>query len=341
MFLEALDGSDAHGRSRVEVGAALGVGRHPTNGLVLAHDGVSRHHAVLERDERGWWVRDLGSKNGTKVNDVTVEGRQRLRPGDRLRFGGGTTWQVGLAEPQEPQAVTTASGSGGIARLVLEEVEGPRRVRFSRLLTIGRDPGNGLVLDNERISAHHAVIERRGRGFFLRDLGSRNGTSVDGRRVKGWRALGEGSRVQLGGMGAWVVRGHHPAVERAARAACDHTQADVSPPALRLVLAWDGEDGLVRVEHGGISWVEPAGQSFLLLWALAETPGEWVPDAKLEEALWGPSAGRRSRTALNTAIYNARRLFARHGLPTSIIEKDPSRSRRTRLVLPAEAVERR
>jgi hypothetical protein len=106
------------------------------------------------------------------------------------------------------------------------------------------------------------------------------------------------------------------------------------------VLAWDGEDGLVRVEHQGSSWVEPAGQVFLLLWELASQPGEWIPDARLKEALWGALAERRGRTALNTAVYNARRLFARHGLPGSIIEKDPTRRGRTRLCLSAEAVER-
>lgn len=340
MCLEALDGHDLRGRTRVGLAAVLGIGRHPANGLVLAHDGVSRHHAVIERDGDGWWVRDLGSKNGTTVNERPVEGRRRLEPCDLLRFGGGSVWQLRSVPSAEADEGSTASGSGAARQLVLEEEAGLRRVRFSRLLTIGRDSTNGLVLDGERVSAHHAVIERRGQGWFLKDLGSRNGTSVDGRRVQGWRELKEGSRVQLGGCGGWVVRDHSPEVERAALALCEHTQADPRPPVLRLVLAWDGEDGLVRVVHQGISWVEPAGQSFLLLWALAECPGEWVSDALLEEALWGQTARRRSRTALNTAIYNARRLFARHGLPASIIEKDPSRSKRTRLNLAPAVVER-
>lgn len=340
MRLEALDGQDAHGRASLPLGAALGVGRHPSNGLVLVHDGVSRHHALLERDAEGWWIRDRGSKNGSTVNGQPVLGRQRLVAGDVLSFGGGVRWRLCAAEQGPTAAATTASGTGAGHRLTLVEVEGTRQVRFSRLLTIGRDPGNGLVIDLERISSHHAVIERRGPGWFLRDLGSRNGSSVDGRRARGWRALGHGSRVLFGGAVAWEVRLDSIAVDLAAQALQDHTQADASPPPLRLVLAWDGEDGLVRVEHQGISWVEPAGQPFLLLWALAETPEQWVPDALLDEALWGPAAGRRSRTALNTAIYNARKLFARHGLPTSIIRKDPSRRGRTMLCLPPEAVER-
>ncbi len=340
LCLEALDGHDARGRVRVALDAALGVGRHPSNGLVLDHDGVSRQHAVVERTADGWWVRDLGSKNGTTLNGRAVEGRQWLVPGDRLRFGGGVTWQVAEAPAKPSGLPTTASRSGPVPGLVLIEDAGARRVRFTRTLTIGRDPGNGLVVDHPRVSAHHAVIQRRGRGWSLRDLGSKNGTSVDGRRVKGWRVLGDGSRVVLGGASIWVVRARADAVEAAARAIREHTVADAAPPPLRLVLAWDGEDGLVRVEHGGTAWVEPAGQSFLLLWTIAQTPGEWVPDAVLEEALWGGAAGQRSRTALNTAIYNARRLFTRHGLPATVIEKDRSRSKRTRLCLPPEAVER-
>ena len=161
---------------------------------------------------------------------------------------------------------------------------------------------------------------------------------MDGRRTQGWRELRPGNRVQLGGCCCWQVTEaraldgsllDHP-----------HTAADIGLPRLRMTLAWDGEDGLVRVEHQGASWVEPAGQTFLLLWELAGSPGEWVPDARLKEAIWGAQAERRGRTALNTAIYNARKLFARHGLPAAIIEKDPTRRGRTRLCLPAEAVER-
>ncbi len=45
---------------------------------------------------------------------------------------------------------------------------------------IGRDPGGQLVLRSEVVSAQHARIYAEGGTFYLRDLDSRNGTSVDG-----------------------------------------------------------------------------------------------------------------------------------------------------------------
>ena len=47
-------------------------------------------------------------------------------------------------------------------------------------LTIGAAPKNHLVLHDSTVSRHHCVITVTGRGFLLRDLGSRNGTLVNG-----------------------------------------------------------------------------------------------------------------------------------------------------------------
>jgi len=337
-LLMAIDGHDAHGRDRVPLGARLCVGRHPANGLVLAHEGASRHHAVIERDEDGWVVRDLGSKNGTSVDGRPVVGACRVRPGQVLSFGGGPGWRLVLAEEtRAPTSPPTWTAAEAPARLCLREEDGVALVWTDRLLTVGRDPSNTVVVDHARVSGHHAVIELSGGRWCLRDLGSRNGTTVDGRRVEGWCELGQGSRVQFGGGSHWVVTW---ASGPAGRTAPARTEADPLPPELHLTLAWDGEDGLIQVEHGAQSWTEPAGQTFLLLWELAATPGAWVEDEALKAALWGASAGRRARTTLHTAIYNARRLFVRHGLPAGLVEKDPTHRGRTRLALPAECVRR-
>jgi pSer/pThr/pTyr-binding forkhead associated (FHA) protein len=51
---------------------------------------VSRRHAALRRDGDAWVVEDLGSKNGTRVNDVPVQGSAEVEPGDLLGLGGVT-----------------------------------------------------------------------------------------------------------------------------------------------------------------------------------------------------------------------------------------------------------
>lgn len=66
-------------------------------------------------------------------------------------------------------------------------------------LTIGRLEGNSLVLPDPSVSAHHAVLDQRPNGWFIRDLGSTNGTMVEGRPVGGrWMALPERARLRFG-----------------------------------------------------------------------------------------------------------------------------------------------
>jgi FHA domain-containing protein/DUF2993 family protein len=65
--------------------------------------------------------------------------------------------------------------------------------------TIGRTPDNDLHLRDGKVSRHHAVIEKQPGGeTLLRDLGSRNGTYVNGQRLSGPRVLGGGERLRLG-----------------------------------------------------------------------------------------------------------------------------------------------
>ena len=77
------------GRELVSLEAGrLTLGTDPANDLALPADPtLSRLHAVLERYEAGWCVRDLGSRNGTFVNGQRIWSERSLRPGDELRVG--------------------------------------------------------------------------------------------------------------------------------------------------------------------------------------------------------------------------------------------------------------
>src|SRR5690606_18217704 len=62
-------------------------------------------------------------------------------------------------------------------------------------LRIGRDPANGLRLNHETVSRVHAELHYQGGLWVLRDLGSANGPTVNGRRVGGAAVAGEGDQV--------------------------------------------------------------------------------------------------------------------------------------------------
>ena len=64
-------------------------------------------------------------------------------------------------------------------------------------LTIGRSRSNSIVLDDMLVSRRHVVITAEDEGLLLRDLGSRNGTFVNGRRVE-QTLLHEGDRIGIG-----------------------------------------------------------------------------------------------------------------------------------------------
>jgi len=64
---------------------------------------------------------------------------------------------------------------------------------------MGRHPSNTIQLLDKIVSKEHCVIERRGPVFWLKDLGSLNGTYVNGERVQGERELKHGDDMALGG----------------------------------------------------------------------------------------------------------------------------------------------
>ena len=68
------------------------IGRASSNDIVVDDVEVSRQHAGIRGDRGGHWIEDLGSRNGTFVNGVQLEGEgKRLRDNDRIELGGATS----------------------------------------------------------------------------------------------------------------------------------------------------------------------------------------------------------------------------------------------------------
>ena len=63
---------------------------------------------------------------------------------------------------------------------------------------LGRDVNNAIVIDDPFASAEHAVLTYRGRSWYLEDLGSTNGSYVNGSRVEGVSPMGFGDELQIG-----------------------------------------------------------------------------------------------------------------------------------------------
>lgn len=79
----------------------------------------------------------------------------------------------------------------------LDGTEKSYRLQTHRPFTLGRDPGNDIILRDPKVSRHHAEIVFE-RGFFvLHDLSSANGTYVNGKRIR-VAPLTHGARLRMG-----------------------------------------------------------------------------------------------------------------------------------------------
>jgi len=86
-----------------------------------------------------------------------------------------------------------------MARLILVTAEGGQQAIDLRAVnSLGRHPNNSIQLLDKIVSKEHCVIEQRGDHFVLRDLGSLNGTYINGERVRGEGGLKHGDEIALG-----------------------------------------------------------------------------------------------------------------------------------------------
>lgn len=91
-------------------------------------------------------------------------------------------------QPQRPPALVMRQGPQPNQAFSLHKI----------VLTLGRAADNDIVIDDAEVSRHHARLTLRGNDWVLEDLGSRNGTFVNGQRITGPVLLRPGSQVALG-----------------------------------------------------------------------------------------------------------------------------------------------
>lgn len=63
------------------------IGRGKDAAVQLVDNGVSREHSSIRRDDKGYWINDLASANGTYLNNMAVARSELMRDGDELIFG--------------------------------------------------------------------------------------------------------------------------------------------------------------------------------------------------------------------------------------------------------------
>ena len=65
----------------------LTVGRGSSNDIVIPESTVSGKHATITNENGHFYLTDIGSTNGTFINNIRLQGKQMLKPGDTIRMG--------------------------------------------------------------------------------------------------------------------------------------------------------------------------------------------------------------------------------------------------------------
>jgi ABC-type multidrug transport system ATPase subunit/predicted component of type VI protein secretion system len=250
--------------------AQTGLGRAPANDIRLDHPTVSRFHARIVSDSRGSRIIDLGSGNGTLVDGLELEPRVEcpLADGAHIRIGPFDLVfrgpQTGVAGPGEAAA---GRASAGAATTVLLAPPAPPRLRVTTpqgvseapllgtSLSLGRDPGNDIVVDSEAVSRRHARLEKRDAGWLISDLGSTNGLRYHDGLVKAL-LLKHGDTLRIGRSVVLEFLDPAPAREGAAPA----REGAAPAPSRARVLALPAEGPLVlgRSEQADVTLSHPA-----------------------------------------------------------------------------------
>src|SRR3954447_1160086 len=214
---------------RFDDGREIKVGRDPAADVVSANPIVSREHAVLRPDANGWVLEDRGSRGGIFVGNERVS-RLAITAPVTVRLGDpdqGDELQLQLAQGAAPPPPPAPPAPVGPPAAPPPEGPAAQPVRLGRhtgtyrtdtpRMRIGRAPDNDVVVDDMLVSRHHAELVAGAGGVFeLVDLGSHNGTFLDGRPV-GRAAVRDDSIIGIGRHQFQLVRGVLEAYEDTGR----------------------------------------------------------------------------------------------------------------------------
>lgn len=192
------------------------VGRSKTCDVVLSMPDVSRFHAVISKRRSGWVVADANSSTGVFVNGNVVTRPTPIAHGDTVSFGSvGFTFVDAdeddkAQEEREKRRAFSRSAAGRAAAMkpeasfypaMIDEAGDKAYVITCDSCVFGRDAECDVRLRYAAISPQHARLTSQGDAWFVEDMGSAGGTTVNAKPVgAGRRRLRDGDVVSLGGV---------------------------------------------------------------------------------------------------------------------------------------------
>jgi pSer/pThr/pTyr-binding forkhead associated (FHA) protein len=167
------------------------VGSRHNAHLHLLSRQISKAHALLINSDGKVYIRDLASRTHVYVNGTEAR-EAELSDGDLIKLGSFTfRFQAASGMKQKPRADDTPAG-----QLEVEGADFPLMID-QRVMLIGRRPSCDISLVEDTCSTAHAVVFSMGGKRFVRDLGSRTGTYVNGQPVR-QQEISFGDTIRIG-----------------------------------------------------------------------------------------------------------------------------------------------
>lgn len=182
----------------LEEGATASIGRLKDNEICIPEQHVSRQHAVISYDDTvgGFMITDMNSANGTYVNDERKTARSVLMHGDEIRlyvpvlkFSSSVTEHEHTVAAERGTLITAIANTGkGKLIITTGPQEGNTIPLLLEELTVGRATNRAnweIALQDPSVSRPHAKLKLDNGNWIIVDLGSANGTLVNGKSVDG------------------------------------------------------------------------------------------------------------------------------------------------------------
>jgi pSer/pThr/pTyr-binding forkhead associated (FHA) protein len=216
---------------------SLTFGREAGADVVVAGHDVSRQHAEIRSDPEGYVLIDT-SVNGTFVNGERTGKTRRLSRADVIRIGNDEFRFYADSPPASPKSAPKMQAAeippvvppAGASERLSDTMHGTRVADLQRqntppspsaaplasflfrsgdmkgqrlpikvpVVNIGRGDYNDVVISDPSVSTMHAKLQRREAIWILTDLGSTNGTFVEGEPLKGELPLSPGTTIRFG-----------------------------------------------------------------------------------------------------------------------------------------------
>ncbi|MEW6209863.1 MAG: FHA domain-containing protein [Acidobacteriota bacterium] len=96
----------------VQLSGDATIGRAFDNTICIDDAGISRYHAIIEQRDNDFWLSDLGSRNGTAVNQETIISKRKLEDGDSISIGDRATIDFHCAEKAPASLRESTNGAG-------------------------------------------------------------------------------------------------------------------------------------------------------------------------------------------------------------------------------------